>query len=219
MHAAWDATFSIVCRCRESGDLAVAVSTARLAVGSRVPFVLAGGAAVATQARTNPALGYAALAAVRSGLGAEEAMALALRGDEERESRQLSIIDAAGKSAVFTGREVLERSPWAGSMQGADCAVAGNLLAGSAVPEAMAEAFEAREGFLGDRALAALEAGQGAGGDKRGKVSAALLLARPGLEHPLLDLRVDHSADPVADLRRLYIAYLEAFPLPGPGAP
>lgn len=212
MNRPWDATFSIVCRCPDCGDLAVAVCTARPAVGNRVPFILAGGAAVATQADTNPALGYEALRGIRKGLPAEAAMLAALALDRDRTRRQFSIIAADGTSACFTGDEVLANNAWAGAKKDTHAVAAGNLLVGPEVLYAMLAAFEESTGFLGGRALLALEAGQAAGGDKRGKVSAALLVARDN-EHPLLDLRVDKSDDPVRDLRELYTEYLAIYPL------
>lgn len=214
MPRSWDSTFSIVCRCPETGDLAVAVCTARPAVGNRVPFVLANGAAVATQADTNPALGYAALRNVQKGLGAEAAMLAALALDPGRARRQFSIVTASGDTAYFTGNEVQEQNTWAGAIKDPDAVAAGNLLVGPEVLYAMLAAFEESTGFLGERALLALEAGQAVGGDKRGKISAALRVARKD-EHPLLDLRIDRSANPVRDLRALYAEYLEVFPLPG----
>ena len=208
----WDSTFSIVCRCADSGDLAVAVCTARPAVGNRVPFVLAGGAAVATQADTNPALGYRALQGIKKGLSAEAAMIAPLALDSGRARRQFSIITASGDSAFFTGSEVIAQNQWAGAIKDVNAVVAGNLLVGPQVLYAMLAAFEQSTGFLGERALCSLEAGQAVGGDKRGKISAALLVARDG-EHPLLDLRIDKSDDPVADLRELYTDYLATYPL------
>lgn len=213
MSGQWDATFSLVCRCPHTRDLAVAVCTARPAVGNRVPFALAGGAALATQADTNPALGYAALEAIRSGSSASEAMALALDGDDGRERRQFSIIDAKGNTAVHTGTDVLRTNPWAGSVQAQNCVAAGNLLTGPEVVAAMAAAFADSTGFLGLRALLALEAGAQTGGDKRGKRSAALLLVRDN-PHPLIDLRVDAATDPIRELRRIYEEYTAMFPLP-----
>lgn len=207
-----DNTFSITARCSQSGDLAVAVSTARPAVGNRVPFAAAHVAAVATQAKTNPELGRKVLTLMRDGMEAAQALERALAEDSDREWRQLSIMAFDGQCAMFTGAKVLEENPWAGSARGRDCVTAGNLLFGAEVLSAMVGAFESAAGFLGERALTALEAGQASGGDKRGKVSAALLVVRAG-EHPLLDLRVDLSVDPVRDLRVLYKENARVFPL------
>ena len=201
-----DNTFSLVALCRASGRLAVAVSTARPAVGNRVPFVMPRVAAVATQAETNPALGYAALRLIHSGASAENALETVLASDPGREQRQLSLIDATGNKAVFTGKTVLAENTWAGSLTGHSCIAAGNLLLDSAVLQAMVAAFETSGGFIGTRMLRALEAGQAAGGDRRGKVSAALLVTGEG-EHPLIDLRIDLAEKPVEDLVRLYAAY------------
>ncbi len=216
-NVSWDNTFSLVCRDSASGQFAVAVSTARLAVGARVPFIRAGVGAVASQAQTNPLLGYAALEFLAQGADAEEALRQALAADSGRESRQLSVMDASGKSAVFTGREVARHCDKAASARGKECCAAGNLLvSGEVIPE-MVRAFEESRGFLGERALRALEAGQRAGGDKRGKISAALLVSGKG-PHPLLDLRVDKSADPVRDLRVLFDAYTAAFSMDEEGS-
>lgn len=210
----WDATFSLAGRCARTGDLAVAVSTARLSVGNRVPWAAAGVGAIATQADTNPELGREGLALLAAGATAREALDKVLAADEGRGARQLLIIDARGDTAVHTGGTVMDKSPWAGSVQGDDCAAAGNLLVDGETVRAMVRTFEETGGFLGERVMRALEAGQAAGGDKRGKVSAALLVVRKG-PHPLLDLRVDCSGDPVADLRKLYGAYMDAFTISG----
>lgn len=207
-----DNTFSIVARNPLTGELAVGVCTARLAVGNRVPFVLAGAGAVATQADTNPTLGREAISLLRAGIGAEEALRRALAKDAGREKRQLAVIDHTGGMAPYTGETVHNENPWAGTLAGNDCLAAGNLLANGDVLAAMVAAYERTYGFIGHRVLRALEEGQAAGGDKRGKESAALLCARTG-PHPVLDLRIDMSHDPLLDLRRLYAAYTRAFPV------
>jgi uncharacterized Ntn-hydrolase superfamily protein len=179
-------------------------------VGNRVPWVRAGVGAIASQADTNPELGREGLKLLASGAAAQEALEKVLAADAGRELRQLSILDARGGRAVFTGAAVLRENDWAGSIEGADCIAAGNLITGRETLEAMLRGFESSSGFLGERVLRALEAGQKAGGDKRGKVSAALILAREGA-HPLLDLRIDRSDTPVQDLRVLFDDYLAAF--------
>ena len=206
----WDNTFSLVGRCATTGDFAVVVSTARLAVGNRVPFAAPGVGAIATQSNTNPELGREGLKLLAAGAGAEEVLKKVLEADKDSATRQLSIIDAKGNTAVFTGAATLEKNPWAGSLKGKDCVAAGNLLVSDATVKAMVSAFENTEGFIGERAMKALEAGQAAGGDKRGKISAAILVVRKGPQ-PLVDLRIDSSKDPVADLRVLYDAYVAAF--------
>lgn len=211
-----DNTFSITARCALTGALGVAVCTARPAVGNRVPCVVAGVGAAASQANTHPLLGNRALALLEQGQSPAEALQAVLADDEGRESRQVAVMSAHGQVAVFTGQTVLERNVWAGSLTGPDCVAAGNLLTGGETLEAMVAAFTSCRGFLGNRLLAALEAGQKAGGDKRGKVSAALRVslhpAAMGAQ-PLwpLDVRVDVSDNPVQDLHAVYAAYLQAF--------
>lgn len=206
----WDHTFSIVALDPDTGHLGVAVSTARLAVGNRVPFAKAKVGAVATQANTNPALAYEALLLLEMGKTAQEALDATLASDAGREERQLTIIDAKGNKAAFTGTKP---DDYKGHIIGKNCVVAGNILVGPETLSAMVEAFDKTEGHLSDRIMAAMEAGQKAGGDKRGKISAAILVATEGL-HPYVNLRVDNSTDPVADLRKLYDAYKAAFLTP-----
>jgi uncharacterized Ntn-hydrolase superfamily protein len=208
----WDSTFSIVALDPDTGHLGVAVSTARLAVGNRVPYVKAKVGAVATQANTNPMLAYEALLLLEMGKGAQEALNAALGSDPGREERQLTVIDVKGNKAAFTGSKP---DDYKGHIVGKNCVVAGNILVGPETLTAMVEAFDATQGTLGDRIMAAMEAGQKAGGDKRGKISAAILVATDSL-HPYINLRIDDSADPVADLRKLYDAYKKAFLTPRP---
>jgi len=208
----WDSTFSIVALDPDTGHLGVAVSTARLAVGNRVPYVKARVGAVATQANTNPMLAYEALLLLEMGKSAQDALNAALSSDPGREERQLTVIDAKGNKAAFTGTKP---NDYKGHIIGKNCVVAGNILVGPETLSAMVEAFDKTQGSLGDRIMAAMEAGQKAGGDKRGKISAAILVATDSL-HPYLNLRVDDSADPVAELRKLYDAYKKAFLTPKP---
>jgi uncharacterized Ntn-hydrolase superfamily protein len=196
-------TFSIVARCPQTGDLGIAVSTAIPAVGAINPFARAHVGAIATQAWSNPYLAIDGLRLLAQGLPAVEVLDQLLKLDPEKEKRQLCIMDARGGLAAFTGKEV---RPWRGHLVGKGYVVAGNLLVGGATIEAMARAFEAAQGPVGDRLLTALEAGQAAGGDKRGRVSAALLVVRDE-EYPHIDLRVDEHADPVVELRRIFDLY------------
>lgn len=197
-------TFSIVARCPKTLALGVSVSTAVPAVGSVVPHVEAGVGAVATQAQTNVLYGIEGLKLLKAGLSPQTALETMLQRDIDKEKRQVIIIDAQGRTAAFTGRENVE---WKGHIVGKDCAVAGNMLVGSRVIKAMIETFEATEGKLAERLLKALEAGQEAGGDKRGRMSAALLVAGGqwiSETRPILNLRVDAHQDPVKELRRIY---------------
>jgi uncharacterized Ntn-hydrolase superfamily protein len=193
------ATFSIAARDPLTGDFGVAVATARPAVGALVPWV-SRRAALATQARVNTDLGRQGLALAEAGVPLAPGLEGLLAADPDREIRQLHGVD--GRAAfAHTGGQCVE---WCGHVVGDGFTVAGNMLAGEGVVKAMAEAFAAGAGEeLSARLLAALEAGQAAGGDKRGKQSAALLVAadRPTGYH---NLRVDDHADPVAELRRVY---------------
>ena len=202
-------TFSIVGRCEKTGALGVAVSTARIAVGTRVPFVEAGIGAVATQAETNIFLGYESLRLLRNGEKPSSVMKQVLNADTNRESRQLAIIDYLGNKGVFTGSNTID---YKGHLVGKDCIVAGNMLAGLQTLQDMLSAFEETSGFLGERLMRALEAGQIAGGDKRGKISAAIKVVKES-PHPYIDLRVDEHPDPVKELRRIYNEYLRVMNL------
>ena len=208
----WDNTFSIVARDSATGALGAAVSTARLAVGNRVLQVQYSVGAVASQANTNPLLARDALDLLRKGSNAREALDAALLSDDKREERQLSVISAKGDQAAFTGSKP---DDFKGHLIGKDCVVAGNILVGRETLEAMLAAFESTGGALADRVIAALEAGQKAGGDRRGKISAAMVVLNeaPGTGSYArnIDLRIDSSKDPVGELRVLYDAYKLAF--------
>lgn len=208
----WDNTFSIVARDPATGAVGAAVSTARLAVGNRVLQVEFGVGAVASQANTNPMLARDSLDRLRQGATAQQALDAALQADERREERQLSVISATGTQAVFTGTKP---DDYKGHLVGKDMVVAGNILVGRETLEAMASAFESTAGTLADRLMAAMEAGQKAGGDRRGKISAAIVVLNeaPGTSGYArnIDLRIDSSKDPVGDLRVLFDAYKAAF--------
>jgi len=193
----------MVARCPKTLTLGACVSTAVPAVGSRVPHVEAGVGAIATQAETNIFYGINGLKLLKKGLSPQVALETLLNEDPNRESRQVIIIDREGRTAAFTGKETIG---WKGHLVGEDYVVAGNMLVGGQVIEAMAQTFKNSEGELAERLLKALEAGQEAGGDKRGRVSAALLVAGKGQEgnRPILDLRVDEHHDPVKELRRIF---------------
>ncbi len=194
-------TFSIAARDPLTGMLGVAVSSKAFSVGSLCPFVAAGVGAVATQAWVNPYLGPAILGLLGGGLDAEDALTRALADDPRPELRQLNVVDARGRSATYTGPGT---DPWCGGHSGADYAVAGNILVSEATIDAMERTFLAVAGHdLADRLISVLEAGQAAGGDARGRQSAAVIVANRTIL-PYLDLRVDDHPDPVAELRRLY---------------
>ena len=199
------ATFSIVARDEAADELGVAVQSRFLAVGSVVPWARAGVGAIATQAFANTTYGPRALALLADGTSPEDVLAALLRDDPGKAQRQVGIIDAQGRAATFTGDACL---PWAGGLAGRGYAVQGNILAGPEVPEAMAAAFETTSGALAERLLAALAAGQAAGGDARGRQSAALLVVRAGagyggFDDRYIDLRVDDHPAPIRELRRL----------------
>jgi uncharacterized Ntn-hydrolase superfamily protein len=197
-------TFSMIAHCEKTGELGVCVSTAALAVGGVVPHVELDVGAVATQATTNVVYGIKGLQLMRLGLSPSNALEALLREDEKREVRQVTMIDKTGRTAAFTGKETVE---WKGHLSGKNYATAGNMLVGPQVIEAMARTFESTEGPLEERLMRVLEAGQKAGGDKRGRISAALLVRKRNMEvnmRPWIDLRVDEHSDPVTELRRIY---------------
>ncbi|ADH90520.1 protein of unknown function DUF1028 [Ancylobacter novellus DSM 506] len=203
-------TFSIVARCPTTGRLGVAVATAVPAVGSMCPFTGAGTGAVSTQSWVNPYLALDVLDAIAGGQSALAAMEAVLAGDGSRELRQIGVVDGAGAAAAFTGADC---TPWCGQEVGDGFAVQGNMLTGPEVIAAMAAAFRAGEGMpLDERLMRAMEAGDAAGGDKRGRQSASLRIQ--GEEaYPALDLRVDEHRQPVMELRRvLEIARLQLVP-------
>ena len=193
----------MVARCPKTLALGVCVSTAVPAVGNRVPHVDAGVGAIATQAKTNIFYGTNGLKLLKAGLSPQAALEAMLNEDPDRESRQVIIIDSEGRTAAFTGKENIG---WKGHLVGKDYVVAGNMLVSSQVIEAMAQTFENSEGELAERLLKALEAGQEAGGDKRGRMSAALMIASQQQikTRPILDLKVDGHHDPVKELKRIF---------------
>ena len=194
-------TFSIVAWDEATGQTGVAVSTKFLAVGSLCPFAKAGVGAVATQAFVNPTFGPRGLRLLEEGVAPEDVIAILLKSDDGREHRQLHLVDRYGRTAAFTGSETVE---WAGHKTFPYFSVAGNMLSNAQVIEAMAEAYQASmDQPLAERLIRALEAGQLAGGDKRGRQSAALYIMSTEV-YPMLDLRVDDHPDPVAELRRIY---------------
>ena len=200
------ATFSIVAWDSTTGDLGVAVQSKFFAVGSVVPWARAGVGAVASQAFGNTSFGPKGLDLLAAGRSPAEAMEALLADDTGRAQRQVGIVDANGRAASFTGEECMT---WAGGKEGVHYAAQGNILAGPEVVAAMGHAFETTAGLLGDRLLAALDAGQAAGGDSRGMQSAALLVVRAqggygGFNDRWCDLRVDDAPNPFVELRRLY---------------
>jgi len=210
-------TFSIVAYDPNVKEWGVATESKFLAVGSAVPWAQAGAGAVATQSYANTSFGAKGLALMASGLSAQETLDRLLAEDEGREHRQVGIVDAQGNAATFTGKECYA---WAGGLTGKGYAVQGNILVSEATVTAMAEAFEKSRGELADRLVAALAAGQKAGGDRRGQQSAAVLVVREkggyaGFNDRYIDLRVDDHPRPIErlkeilDLHHLYFGRLD----------
>jgi len=199
------ATFSIVGFDPETNSLGVAVQSKFLAVGSIVPWARAGVGAVATQAMANYNYGPRGLELMGSGETADETVEGLTSADEDREHRQIGVVDGRGRAATFTGSECFE---WAGGATGEYYAVQGNILVGGETVEAMARTYRETQGDLATRLLSALDAGQAAGGDSRGKQSAALLVVREGGGYGgdndrVVDLRVDDHPDPIRELVRI----------------
>lgn len=198
-------TFSIVAVDPATQEIGVAVQSKFLAVGAVVPFASAGIGAVATQAWCNTSFGPRGLDLLERGLGPQVVLEELLQDDRQRASRQVGVVDAAGRAASFTGSDCME---WAGGRTGRGYACQGNILAGPEVVDQMADTFQTSTGALPGRLLAALSAGQAAGGDRRGMQSAALLVVKPGggyggYTDRYIDLRVDDHTDPIAEVRRL----------------
>jgi uncharacterized Ntn-hydrolase superfamily protein len=201
-------TWSVVAFDESTGAFGVAVSTRAFAVGARCPFVRAGVGAVCTQSITNAYLGPRVLDLLENGVAPAEAVELALAPDEGRHLRQIHAVDREGRSAAWTGENCVE---WAGHKSGSGFSVAGNMLAGEAVVRATFDAYAASPAeALPERLLAALAAGEAAGGDKRGKQAAALRI-HGDEDYPSLDLRVDDHEEPILELRRLHDKSLERF--------
>lgn len=197
-------TFSIVGRCAETGQLGIAISSSSIAVGARCPWLRPGVGAVASQNITLPALGPEVLDALESGLAPAEAVDQVLTRNGYSQYRQVTAIDHLGRTAHFSGAETLGTHQ---ARAGEQCVAAGNMLADTGVIAAMVEAFETAEGQLADRLLAALSAGQAAGGEA-GPVHSAAMVVVGELTWPIVNLRVDWAdADPIGELGRLWQAY------------
>ncbi|MAA69419.1 MAG: pilus assembly protein [Deltaproteobacteria bacterium] len=194
-------TYSIIIRDPEKNHFGIAVATKHLAVGSRVPFLEAGVGAVATQSATNPYLGLKGLASLRSGEPIESALGSAIAADDNPESRQLHGLDKSGNFWAWTGTNA---QSWAGHIGAKNVSVAGNFLAGPGVLKACMESLQfSTDRSLESRLLQALFAGEEAGGDIRGRQSAALITIRDQ-PFPWCNLRVDDNPDPLVELIRLF---------------
>ena len=197
-------TFSIVARDPGNGRFAVAVATFHLAVGATVPHLRRNIGAAASQGATNPYLAHRGLEALGNGLSANEALEWLLKGDEQRNARQIQLVDAEGRSSAWTGGEC---NGFAGHLCGENFSVAGNWLEDPAVLQAMAETFRDSDPSwkIGRRVLSALAAGEAAGGDRRSPMASSAAVQVSGeLDFPLLDLRVDFNATAVSELQHLY---------------
>src|SRR3989440_458223 len=198
-------TFSIVARDHQTGELGIAVQSKFLAVGAVVPWAKAGIGAIATQSWANTSYGPRGLELLASGLSAAETLERLLAEDEGRAQRQVGILGVDGPPATYTGEGCF---PWAGGSAGEHYTCQGNILVGEETVRAMARCFEETTGFLCDRLVAALAAGQAAGGDSRGQQSAALLVVRQGggyggFNDRFIDLRVDDHPQPINELQRI----------------
>ncbi len=206
-------TFSIVGYDPDNGDLGVAVQSKFFAVGAVVPWAEAGVGAIATQSWANTTYGPRGLQLLKIGLSAEQTLEHLIKDDNGRESRQVGIVDSSGNVTHFTGKECNE---WAGALSGKHYTAQGNILTGEDVVKAMGKSFEAADGELADKLLAALFAGQEKGGDKRGQQSAALLVVRKnggygGFNDRYIDIRVDDAAKPIEELQRLLNIHKQFF--------
>jgi uncharacterized Ntn-hydrolase superfamily protein len=200
-------TWSIVAR-DPSGALGVAVASKFFAVGALCPAVRAGKGALSTQALINPLYARDGIAELEAGVTPEQIVARLTQADSGRETRQFHVIDSAGRSAAHTGEACIE---WCGHRAGDGYSMAGNMLAGPRVLEESARAYEAARALpFAERLVTAMEAGEAAGGDKRGKQAAALLIHTTE-DYPALSLRVDDHPEPLRELRRLLAVSRERF--------
>jgi uncharacterized Ntn-hydrolase superfamily protein len=215
----WFGTFSIIAFDPATQEMGVGVQSRAFGAGAAVPYAKPGVGAVATQASANRQYGPKAIALLEQGLSPEEVVKRITDEDPGRDTRQVGVIDSKGRSAVYTGKRVIDRNSdkndpvhlggYAGHVTGHNFSVQGNTLASRAVVEAMAAAYENGKGTMAERLMAALDAGQSKGGDMRGMQSAGLLVVKPldpksdSTVERIVDIRVDDSAEPFKELRRL----------------
>jgi uncharacterized Ntn-hydrolase superfamily protein len=193
-------TWSIIARDKRTGEFGIAVATRFFAVGARVPYIAAGAGAIATQAFVNPFYGIDGLALLRQGHSPVEILDTLKRNDPSHAHRQVHLMDAGGRIAAYTGAACID---WCGHLEGDGFSIAGNMLAGPGVLDDTATAYRDHQSLpFAARLIAAMRAGEAAGGDKRGKQSAALLIHGDN-EWAALDLRVDDHLDPLGELTRL----------------
>ena len=199
------ATFSIVARDPTTEELGVAVQSRAFRAAAIVSYAKSGVGAIATQASANQSYGPRGLELLEQGLSPDEVVARLTNADEGRDRRQLAVIDAQGRVSAYTGSRT---SDWAGHIEGNNYSVQGNILVSEQVVQAMAQAFETAEGELAERLMAALDAGQAAGGDARGKQSGGILVVKPigdsgRTTDRWIDVRVDDHPTPFLEIRRL----------------
>jgi len=215
----WFSTFSIIAFDPATTELGVAVQSRAFAAGAAVPYAKPGVGAVATQASANRSYGPKAMVLLEQGLSPAEVVKKITDEDPGRDTRQVAVIDTKGRSAVYTGKRVIDRNSdpadtvhfgaWAGHVTGRNFSVQGNTLASEAVVKAMAEAYEHGTGVMAERLMDALDAGQSKGGDVRGMQSAGILVVRPlppnsdSTVERIVDIRVDDAPNPFVELRRL----------------
>jgi len=202
-------TFSIVAFDERSREWGVAVQSKFVAVGAVVPFAVAEVGAIATQALANTSYGPKGLALLNMGFTAQETIEILIKNDEEKDQRQIGIVDMYGNAASFTGKECYD---WAGHIVGDNYCCQGNILASEEVIKAMSEAFENTEGDLIEKLFVTLEAGQGKGGDRRGREAAAILIVKEkgaydGGTDRYIDIRVDEHPYPIKELRKVFDVY------------
>jgi uncharacterized Ntn-hydrolase superfamily protein len=199
-------TWSIIALDRSSNQIGIAVATRFFAVGARVPHIAPGIGGIATQALVNPYYGIDGLRMLGEGKSPQDIVSALIATDSGHQSRQLHIMDANGRIAAFTGKDCVD---WCGHFRGENFSIAGNMLAGAQVLDQTAKAYVANDRLpFARRLIAAMRAGEAAGGDKRGKQSAALLI-HESEEWSALDLRVDDHTDPLAELERLELVSRE----------
>lgn len=209
-------TFSVVAVDRLTGEIGIGVQSKIVGVGAVVPWAEAGVGAIATQSFANVRFGPVGLQLLRLGSGVESVLSIMTEADPQKEARQVGIVSAKGEAAAFTGEAC---DDVAFHVVGDGYSIQGNLLAGKKVIEEMERAFLETKGVLAERLLASLHAGQAAGGDKRGKQSASLLVVREGwgyagLNDRFRDIRVDDHENPIQELERIYHLHAEMFPRP-----
>jgi uncharacterized Ntn-hydrolase superfamily protein len=215
MHAS---TFSIVAFDETTDELGIAVQSKFLAVGSAVPWAIGSVGAIATQAWANTSYGPRGLSLLEAGHDPATVIDMLTSSDEEREQRQIGIVDAMGRSATFSGTGCMD---WAGGIARENFAAQGNILAGQGVVQGMADTFMRTQGCLADRLVESLRAGQAAGGDRRGQQSAALFIVKPGggyggFNDRYIDLRVDEHPAPIEELARILALHKLYFFKPAP---